>query len=126
MFFGGDMRKKFTSIYIPIKLRKAVDVILDTTGEPLFWFENQAVEKFIEQEREVDEKFRNSRHATPDYIKREKELPLYIHEELMERLEAYYKKINTTKSNCVIQALENSCNEKAERFNVSIDLDYGA
>lgn len=119
------MKKKFTSLYIPSKLRSAVDIIIDETGEPLFWFENQAVEQFIVQEGDVDQKFRNSKHSSPDYIKRDKELPLYLEEGLMERLNAYHTLIHTTKSNCVMQALENSCNEKADKYNIQIDLNYG-
>lgn len=118
-------KKKFTSLYIPRKLRSAVDMVIDQTGEPLFWFENQAVEKFIEEEQDVDKKYRNGRHSSPDYIKRDKELPLYLEENLMNRLNAYKDKIRTTKSNCVMQALENSCVEKAEKYSLEIDLKYG-
>ena len=91
-------KKKFTSLYIPRKLRSAVDMVIDQTGEPLFWFENQAVEKFIEEEQDVDKKYRNGRHSSPDYIKRDKELPLYLEENLMNRLNG--KPLNTINQRC--------------------------
>lgn len=119
------MQKKFTTIRIPVRLKDTVYAIIEVTGEPLFLFENNCVDQFVQQEGIVEEKYKNSRnYSNENHIRRDAVLPLYLETGLMERLDNYRKKINETKSNCVIQALENSCNEKAEKLGLAINLEY--
>lgn len=119
------VKKTFTTIRIPIQLRKNIDTILELTGEPLFWFEYQAVEKFIAENRKVEEKFKNSKYSDIKHIKRNAVLPLYLEINLMNRLDAYKEKIKEKKSNCVLQALEDLCVERARVIGTEIDLNYG-
>ena len=119
------MKKKYTSLDIPVKLKKAVYNIIEVPGEPLFLFENQSIKRFIEQEKDVEDKFRNTRYASEDFIKRDAQMPVYINVELMERLDAYRIKLGTRKNNCIMQAFENSCKENAENLGLKIDLNYG-
>lgn len=77
---------------------------------PLFLVENIAVEKFMENKEDVSEKYRYRKYDQK-YIVRDKVLPLYLTETNMARIEEYMKKIDTTKSNIVLQALENICKE---------------
>lgn len=113
------MKKKYTTIKIPKVLNDIVYELLEETGEPLFYFLGRAVEEFIDNKEKVEEKFLY-RTYDEQYIKREKQFPLYLAEKISGRAEHYKKEIGTTKSNIVIQALENRC----KRLRPGLEIEY--
>ena len=47
-------KKKFTTIKIPEALKSVIYRILEETGEPLFWFENNSIKDFILAQEEIE------------------------------------------------------------------------
>lgn len=117
------MKKKFTTVRIPKDLKKAVYHLIELDDEPLFLIENRAVERFIDEKKDVEERYRYRKYDEK-YIKRDQVLPLYLTEGIMQRVEAYRRQIGTSKSNIVLQALENECIYRAEKKGVKIDIAY--
>lgn len=114
-------KKKYSTVKVPSKLRSSIYQILDESGEPLFLFENVALTEFMDQVKEPAPQYRY-RTYDEKYIKRDKQLPLYLHEDVSNRLEAYSKQLCSTKSNVVIQALEDACRDRAKKYKMEIDL----
>lgn len=117
------MKKKFTTVRIPKDLKKAVYHLIELDDEPLFLIENRAVERFIDEKKDVEERYRYRKYDEK-YIKRDQVLPLYLTEGIMQRVDAYRRQIGTSKSNIVLQALENECIYRAEKKGVKIDIAY--
>lgn len=109
------MGKKYTTIKIPEELKTVIYRILEETGEPLFWFENNSIRNFILSQGEVDKKWEIGKRSKA-YIKRACMLPLYLIEDVSELLENYSKTKKTTKSNVVICALEKECEKRGEKI----------
>lgn len=84
------MGKKYTTIKIPEELKTVIYRILEETGEPLFWFENNSIRNFILSQGEVDKKWEIGKRSKA-YIKRACMLPLYLIEDVSELLENYSK-----------------------------------
>ncbi|VYT32763.1 hypothetical protein [Coprococcus sp. LG100-32] len=117
------MKKKFTTIKIPEALKSVIYRILEETGEPLFWFENNSIKDFILAQEEIEKKWEVGKRSK-EYIIRASMLPLYLADEVSALLEEYSELKGTTKSNVVISALEKECKKRAVQMKIEINLKY--
>lgn len=117
------MKKRYTTIKIPEELKNRIYRILEETGEPLFWFENNSIRDFILNRGTIDKKWEIGKRSK-EYIKRKSMLPLYLTEDVSNLLEVYSTVKKTTKSNVVISALEKECKKRAVQMNIEINLEY--
>ena len=117
------MKKRFSTVRIPGELKRAVYQVIEYEGTPLFLVVNRAVEKFLNENEDVTERYRYRKYDEM-YIKRDEVLPVYLTEELMLRVEEYKKKIAANRSNIVLQALENDCLGRLNSMGIEVRISY--
>ena len=110
------MKKKFKTVRSTKQLKTMLYEVIKSTGEPLFLFENQAVEMFLSLDDDIEDRFKYRKYQyekihkeEKSYQKRDAVIPVYLTEEMWNKVDAYAKSREVSRTAVVLQALEDYC-----------------